>query len=232
MARTVEPPRHPVALLEPHPVIRAALADWLEAHGPYRVGWCGAEADALFAALEQGPGAGEARPALVLVGLRPPAEEGLQVLERLGTAPAGPYAVALAHEPDEGTILRAYRAGARALFCCRFHTRAVLEALPAVLQGVVVHSPESQRLLLENPDGLSPAERRRQRLLRQITGRRLEVLEALVQEPDQTSRSLGERWRISARTVESHIRALLGTFGVRSRTALVVAAIRVGVVRV
>ena len=80
MAHPAEPPRHPVALLEPHPVFREALADWLEAHGPYRVGWCGAEADGLFAALEQGPAAGEARPALVLVGLRPPAEEGLQVL--------------------------------------------------------------------------------------------------------------------------------------------------------
>ncbi len=177
-----------MALLDPHPLLREALGSWLEANGPYRVGWSGAEADALFAALEQGP-----RPALVLTGLRPPAGEALPVLERLGALPDGPYAVALAYQHDEATVLRAYRAGARAVFCCHFHTRAVLDALSAVLQGVVVHSPESQRLLVENPDGLTPAERQRQRLLRAITERELEVLEALVKEPDHTSTTLGER---------------------------------------
>ena len=35
MARPAEPPRHPVALLVPHPVFRAALADRLEAHGRF-----------------------------------------------------------------------------------------------------------------------------------------------------------------------------------------------------
>lgn len=227
MARPTQPPPHPIALLEPHPLMRAALGSWLEAHGPYRVVWSGGEAEALFAALEQG-----VAPALVLVGLRPQVEDDLQVLERLGALPQGPHAVALAHHHDEATILRAYRAGARALFCCHFHTQAVLEALAAVLQGVVVHSPESQRLLVENPDGLTPAERQRQRLLRQITGRQLEVLEGLVKHPDHTSATLGQRWRISGRTVDSHVNELFGTFGVRGRTALVVAAIRLGLVRV
>lgn len=230
MARTPLADRTPLALLDAHHVLREALGNWLEANGPYRVVWSGAEAPALLAALDPPPGT--PRPALVVVGLHPPDEGGLAVLEQLKALPEAPPSVALLHHHHEGLLLRAYRAGARAVCCCQFAPHALLEALPTVLQGMVVHTAESQQLLLDNPDGLTPEERRRQRLLREISPRQLEVLEAVVKDPDLTSTALGRLFRISARTVESHIRELFRTFGVSSRPALIVAAIRVGVVRV
>lgn len=230
MARAPQADRKALALLEPHCVFRAALGSWFETEGQYRVVWSGAEAEELLAAVSTPAAA--ARPALVVVGLNPAQEGGLALLERLQALPEAPPSVAVLHHHHEGTLLRAYRAGARAVCCCHLAPAALLGVLPAVLQGTVVHSTESQRLLLENPDGLTPEERQRQRLTRQLTVRQLEVLDTVVKDPDLTTSALGQVFGISARTVETHIGELFRTFGVHSRPALIVAAIRVGMVRV
>jgi DNA-binding NarL/FixJ family response regulator len=227
MARQTSTQRHTLALLDAHHVLREALGHWLVANGPYCVAWSGVGVEELMAALDAG-----LCPALVLVALRPPEENGFQALERLKAGRPQLPCAAYAYRRDDATVLRAYRNGAQALLHEELEPGVALQALPTVMQGAVVHTPDTQRVLLENPDGLTPEERRRKRLLKEITARELEVLEAVVKEPDQTSTTLGERFRISARTVESHIGSLFRTFGVSSRMALIVAAIRVGVVRV
>lgn len=227
MPRHTKTERHTLALLDEHHVLREALGHWLVSHGPYEVAWSGTRVDELMAAMDKG-----LRPDMVVLALRPPDEAGFKALERMKDERPDLHCTAYTHRKDEATLIRAFRSGVQVLVYDGMEPNTVLHALATAMEGAVVHTPDTQRLLLENPDGLTPEERRRQRLLREISERELEVLEALVKDPDHTSTTLAQRWRISARTVEGYIGSLLGTFGVSSRTALVVAAIRLGVVRV
>lgn len=226
MPRHTKTERHTLALLDEHHVLREALGLWLVNHGPYEVAWSGTRVDELMAAMDKG-----LRPDMVVLALRPPDEAGFKALERMKDERPDLRCTAYTHRKDEATLIRAFRSGVQVLVYDGMEPNTVLHALATAMEGAVVHTPDTQRLLLENPDGLTPAERRQQRLLAQVSDRELEVLKALVTFPDLTSEGLGRKLKIGRRTVESHIRVLCERFGVTGRLALAVAAIRVGIVQ-
>ncbi|MBL7981921.1 MAG: response regulator transcription factor [Flavobacteriales bacterium] len=226
MPRNTKTERHTLALLDEHHVLREALGYWLVNNGPYAVNWSGTRVEELMAAMDKG-----LRPDMVVLALRPPDEAGFKALERIKDERPALRCTAYTHRKDEATTIRAFRSGVQALVYDGMEPNTVLHALATAMEGAVVHTPDTQRLLLENPDGLTPEERRQQRLLAQLSARELEVLKALVAFPHLTNEALGRKLKIGRRTVESHIRTLCERFGVTGRVALVVAAIRVGIVQ-
>jgi two-component system vancomycin resistance associated response regulator VraR len=227
MARSTKTVCHTLAMLDAHYVMREALGQWLENHGPFQVVWSGTQVDDLLAAMDKG-----LRPAMVVLTLYPQDETGFKALERLNDERPDLRRTAISHGSDTATVLRSFRTGLNVLVQDGMEPEAVLNALITGIGGAVVHTPDTQRVLLENPDGLTPEERRQQRVLAQLSERELEVLKVLVDHPELTCERVGRKLNIGRRTVESHIKELCERFGVSGRLALVVAAIRVGVVRV
>ena len=225
-SKTDKPPPVAVAIVDTHCFLREAIGTLLEQRGGYRVAWMGATYKELDAAMDDG-----LEVALVLVALGVGEEVGFTTLERLRDERPALARAAYVHRHDEASILRAYRCGAQALLHDTVDGQALLSMLGVVLAGGVVHSPLTQGLLLENPDGLTQEERNREGLLKQLSARQLEVVEALVQFPDLTVEKLGRQMGITCNTVDTHLKKLYELFGLRSRPALVVAVLRLGLVQ-
>jgi two-component system, NarL family, invasion response regulator UvrY len=215
-----------VALVEDHELMRMGLRQLLEAMGGYQVVLEAANGAELVEALEAGAG-----PELVLVDLLMPVMDGYDTLAWLREHRPGLRAVVLSVLTDDGTVVRTYRAGACALLTKGMGAADLRHALDTVMRVGVYHTANTQRVLLENPDGLTPEERRRERLLAQITPRCLQVLELMGRADDPTYEVIATELGIGRRTVESHVKQLFDLFGVNSKTALVLSAVRLGIVR-
>ncbi|MBL8002667.1 MAG: response regulator transcription factor [Flavobacteriales bacterium] len=217
----------PVAVVDDATLVRLGCRACLAAEGRYAVVLECADGHELLDALAAG-----AAPRVVLVDLGLPGPEGRSLLEHLATAHPGLPVVALAAHYTDEAILQAYRQGARALVDKALRHAELPPVLDAVLRGAVWHTPQSQRVLLDNPDGLTAEERQRQRLLAQLTPREREVLLAMCRGDDPTYEAVAQELGVCRRTVETYAGRLFTVFGVRSKPALLLSAVRLRMVRV
>ncbi len=222
-----KPPPVAVALLDTHWLIRESLACWLKEIAGYHVAWKGGTRAALEKALDDG-----LKVMLVVVAVAAGEEEGHQAVKWLREEWPALHCAAYAHRHDELTVLQVYRNGAQVLFLDTVEGDAVLCALSTALTGSVVHSKLSHQLLVDNPDGLTQADRNRENLLKKVSRKQLEILEATVRFAGLSEARMAKQMRMNAATLHSHLMDLYGIFDVNSRNALSVAAIRVGLVRV
>ncbi len=221
--KTDKPPPVAVAIVDTHRLLREAIAALLEQRDQYRVTWMGERYKQLDKALDEG-----LEVCLVLVALSIGEDDGFTTLEHLRDDRPELFRVAYVHRHDEASVLRAYRCGSQALLHDTVEGKAVLSMLQAVVAGVVVHTPMSQGLLLENPDGLTQAERNRERMKAQMTRKEMEVLQAIWHFPDHTVDKLAKQLGLSPNTVDSHLKRLFELFDLRSKTGVLMAAVRLG----
>jgi len=133
--------------------------------------------------------------------------------------------------PDhDGAIVRAYRRGARAMLSKHTNPALMVRALEAIHELGVFHTERTQQVLLENPEGLSPDERLRARVMAQLSERLLDALLRICHDPNPTYEAIAQDMGLSTRTVECYASRLFEIFGVHSKPALLKAAIRLGVV--
>ncbi len=217
--------RIPVAVVDDHPLVRIGLRDVLESGGEYSVMLEAGDGAELLRALRAG-----AEPALVVVDLQMPVMDGFATLEALRTEFPGLHAVAISFQVDETSVLRAYRSGARALVPKGMGAGELLPILRTVLEGGIHMTEHAQRIMLENPDGLTSLERERAQILVKLTPRMVDVLRCMARPDDPTYEQIAKELNISRRTVEGHVSDMFEVFNVRSKTALVVNAVRLGVV--
>jgi len=212
-----------VAVVEPLPCMRLGIAQMLENTGLYRVVVRVADGDALLAALVSG-----IKVDMVLMDVRPTDADGCDLLnllrERWPTLPVLAYGL----PADDGAVVRSYRHGARAMLPKDMDEPLLLLALDVMQRAGVFHTAHTQRVLLENPDGLCADERRKQKLEAQLTKRQLEVLLLMCRDDRPSTAQMARELRIKPRTVESHVEELFELFGVNKRPLLISAAIRLG----
>lgn len=213
-----------VAVVSEHAAECVGLATLL-AQGGYHLALQVPEGEALLDALAQGSPA-----QLVLLDVSASMPTGYTTLERLCTGHPEVRVLAFATRPTDTDVLRTYRTGGRAMLARNAGVDELLRALDAVQHTGIYHTERSHRLMLENPDGLSQAERNRKRLLDQLPAHGLEVLERICREDDLTYKYIGEELAIGKRTVEKRVHQLFELFGVRSKTALALSAVRLGIV--
>ena len=226
-SRLDKPPPVAVALLDTHWLIREALALWLKECAGYRVAWKGGTRAELEKALDDG-----LKVDLVVVAVAIHEDEGHLAVKWLKEEWPALFCAAYAHRHDEVTMLRVYRKGAQVFFHDTVKGDAVLCGLNTALVGAVFHSAVSQQLFLENPDGLTQADRNRENLRKKVSPKQLEVLEGTVRYAGYSETRMAKQMRMNPATLHSHLMDLYLIFGVNSRAALSVAAIRVGLVRV
>jgi DNA-binding NarL/FixJ family response regulator len=214
-----------VALADHHDLMRMGISELLHSTGRYRVTLHARHGGELVQALEAG-----AEVALAIVDLRMPGMDGYALLDWLKAQRPQVRVLVYTMFADETTVIRSYRAGAHGVLCKEEAAEQLVVALDTLAGGAVYHTDFSQRVLLENPDGLTVEERRRKRLLAQIGPRELEVLQCICRADDPTYEVIAQELGLSRRTVEKHVSALFEVFGVSSKTALVLAALRVGLV--
>ena len=215
-----------VALADDHDLMRAGIADLLHRSERYRVTVHARNGQELVQALEAG-----AQVSIAIVDLSMPVMDGYAVADWLKQHRPLVRVLVYSQFADDAAVIRSYRGGAHGFLCKEEAAEQLVVAMDTLAAGAVYHTDYSQRVLLENPDGLTVEERRRARLLAQIPQSHWGVLEAICRGDDLTYAAMARELKLNRRTVERYASELCDIFGVRTKTALAVSAIQLGLAK-
>ncbi|HET6633290.1 MAG TPA: response regulator transcription factor [Rhodanobacteraceae bacterium] len=169
----------------------------------------------------------ELRPDVVLLDLRMPGMNGLEVLKALAAGGQLPPTIILTTFDDDQLVLAGLKAGARGFLLKDVSLEQLVEAVKAVAGGGSLVSPVvTQRLRsglgqmrtefssLEQPD---PLTERETEILRLMTG-------------GYSNKEIANSLGVAEGTVKNHVSNVLSKLGVRDRTRAVLKALELGIV--
>ena len=199
-----------VMLVDDHALVRSAVRQALAAPDIEVVGEATSGDEALLLAPQL-------HPDVILLDLRMPGVDGLQVLRELAPRLPDTRIVMLTDSEDRRDILEAMRAGAAGYLTKDLTPDALLRSVRGVRAG---HLPMSRTMASEVMRHLAAASRHLPSVvgesgLANLTPRELEVLGYLADH--LTDRQIAARLHISSRTVETHVSRILEKLGVSNR---------------
>ena len=207
-----------VLIVDDHPLMRAGIRTLLEKTVRH--------VDILEAvdgldALEL---ATQSRPDIVLMDISMPGLNGVEAARRLTSAAPGCKVIMLSMHQDEQRVVESLRAGAAGYLMKDVAVAEVATAIECVLRGEVFISPSAPktvtRLLASDNLDTSP--------LALLTARQREILQLIAE--GQSTKEIGYRLSLSAKTVETHRRLLMERLGIHEVAGLARLALRAGLV--
>lgn len=175
-----------VLLADDHPILVEGLRRLIDANDDLRVVATANDADAAVgAALEH-------RPDVIVLDISMPGG-GLEALRRLGAAAPESKVLILTIHTEDSYALEAVRLGARGYVPKRGADRDLLAAIRAVARGEAYLAPSAARTLLAQERTDHPAE---------LSAREREVLAFTAR--GLTNREIGQRLKLSAKTVDTY----------------------------
>lgn len=166
-------------------------------------------------------------PDVVLLDLRMPDLDGLEVLRRLGAAGALPPTLVLTTFDEDALLLEAVRRGARGFLLKDVSLDRLADAIRRVADGGTLLQPAlTERIVraalaadhdfpsLDPPDPLTPRE--------------VEVLRLMV--GGYSNREIADALHVAEGTAKNHISNILSKLGVRDRTRAVLKGLEMGLV--
>jgi DNA-binding NarL/FixJ family response regulator len=167
----------------------------------------------------------EVAPDAVLLDLRMPGMDGLEVLGRLREADAQPPTLILTTFDEDALLLEAVRRGARGFLLKDVSLERLAEAIRTVAAGGTMIQPTlTERIVraaLATPTGfpaLDPPD--------PLTEREVEVLRFMA--GGYSNREIADALGVAEGTVKNHISNILSKMGVRDRTRAVLKGLEVG----
>jgi DNA-binding NarL/FixJ family response regulator len=207
-----------VLIVDDHPLMRAGIRTLLEKTVQH--------VDILEAVdgLEALELATQSRPDVVLMDISMPGLNGVEAARRLMSAVPACKVIMLSMHQDEQRVVEAIRAGAAGYLMKDVAVAEVARAIDRVMRGEVFISPCAPRTvtrLLASPNiDSSP--------LSLLTARQREILQLIAE--GQSTKEIGYRLSLSAKTVETHRRLLMERLGIHEVANLARFAVRAGLV--
>lgn len=210
-----------VMLVDDQTLVRQGVRSLLELADDIEV--TGEAADGA-SAIERVP---DIAPDVLLLDMRMPKKNGLDVLTELGQSGQLPPTIILTTFDDDELVLSGIRAGARGYLLKDVALEELLEAVRSVAAGKTIVKPAvTQRLLkglgkirndfssLEQPD---PLTERETEILRLMAG-------------GYSNKEIANALNVAEGTVKNHVSNVLSKMGVRDRTRAVLKAFEAGVI--
>jgi DNA-binding NarL/FixJ family response regulator len=208
-----------VILADDQTLVRRGIRSLLELAGGISVVAEAADGDEAVAAIVR------ERPDVVLLDVRMPRKDGLQVLRELQGAGALPPTILLTTFDDDEVLLDAVKAGARGYLLKDVSLEQLAEAIRNVAGGGTVIRPAlTERVLrgLEHVrrdfDALEPPD--------PLTRREVEILRLMA--GGYSNREIADALGTAEGTVKNHASSILSKLGVRDRTRAVLKALERG----
>ncbi|MGB7844935.1 MAG: response regulator transcription factor [Candidatus Acidiferrum sp.] len=199
-----------ILIVDDHPVVRAGLASMLGTQTGLKVvgSASGGEEALKFLQRESAD--------VVLLDLRMPVINGIDVLRTLGGTPGSPRVIVLTSFETDEDIYRAVQAGAHGYLLKDTPQREMIDAITSVHAG--------KRYIPRHI-----AARLADRMMRSsLTSREIEILEMLAK--GLTNKEIGSALEISENTVRNHVISIIGKLEVSDRTEAATAAIQRGII--
>jgi two-component system nitrate/nitrite response regulator NarL len=207
-----------VLLIDDHALFRVGLQGLLERRGIQVVGAVGSGAEGLQLARESAPD-------VVLLDLRMPDLDGIEVLRRMRRGGLRVPVVMLTTSSNERDLVEALRGGAQGYLIKDMEPDELVSALQEIMGGKLVVAPDMTRALVSAVRGDSPAPPEH-KLLGDLTPREQEILRHLAE--GQSNKLIARHLGISDGTVKLHVKAILRKLGVHSRVEAAVMAVEHG----
>jgi len=210
-----------VLLIDDHTLFRSGLRELLERRG---IEVCGSVGDG-----REGVEAVKSlEPNVVLLDMRMPELNGLEVLRRMGKeCPNVPVSV-LTTSRDERDLIESLRAGAKGYLLKGMEPDALVTSLNDVVAGKTVVAPDLTAVLARVVQGDEPLEPAPSRFS-ELTPRETEILCHLA--AGQSNKVIARHLGISDGTVKLHVKSILRKLHVHSRVEAAVIAVEAGICR-
>ena len=164
---------------------------------------------------------------VLLLDIRMPCQNGVEVLRALAEREALPPTLILTTFDDSDVVLDGIRAGARGFLLKDVSYQQLLAAIRAVAGGATVFQPAVTERLLRvggalRIDAKGPRE--------QLTAREAEVVRLMA--GGYSNREIARALGTAEGTIKNHVSSILAKFGARDRTRAVLKALETGLLRV
>jgi DNA-binding NarL/FixJ family response regulator len=164
---------------------------------------------------------------VLLLDIRMPCRDGIEVLRVLSKHEALPPTLILTTFDDSDVVLDGIRAGARGFLLKDVSYQQLLAAIRAVAGGATVFQPAvTERLLRAGSAVRIDAEAPRE----QLTAREAEVVRLMA--GGYSNREIAHALGTAEGTIKNHVSSILAKFGARDRTRAVLKALETGLLRV
>jgi DNA-binding NarL/FixJ family response regulator len=163
---------------------------------------------------------------VLLLDIRMPGRDGIEVLRTLSARNALPPTLILTTFDDSDVVLDGIRAGARGFLLKDVSYQQLVAAIRAVAEGATVFQPAVTERLLRAGSALhSKPEARGE----ELTSREAEVVGLMA--AGYSNREIAQALGVAEGTVKNHVSNVLAKFGVRDRTRAVLKALETGQLR-
>ena len=163
---------------------------------------------------------------VLLLDIRMPGRDGIEVLRTLSARNALPPTLILTTFDDSDVVLDGIRAGARGFLLKDVSYQQLVAAIRAVAGGATVFQPAVTERLLRAGSALhSKPEARGE----ELTSREAEVVGLMA--AGYSNREIAQALGVAEGTVKNHVSNVLAKFGVRDRTRAVLKALETGQLR-
>ena len=208
-----------VFLVEDQTIVRQGLKSLLAYAGDLEVAGEAADGEAAIEAVAK------AAPDVMLLDIRMPKKNGLEVLEALSSRGRLPPTLILTTFDDDALLFDALKAGARGFLLKDVTFERLTEAIREVAAGGRLIQPgmtdRAIRSLSESPQTFEASE-----VPEPLTGREREVLRLF--SAGLSNREIGEALGVVEGTVKNHVHNILQKLGVRDRNRAMLKAIELG----
>jgi DNA-binding NarL/FixJ family response regulator len=218
--------RQPVALVDDHELVRAGIAGMIDRIGGYRVVY---EASNGLEFLDLLNGVDE--PRIAVVDLHMPIMDGFETIAWLRAQRPNIMTLALTFDPAEEVMMRAVRAGARGFLRKNARAPVLKTALDSLMLTGYYHSDEVHEGLVQTPGSKTGQERLREKVFADISPRELEFLKLVCSPDEYTYEKIAFKMNVHRRTVDGFRESLTEKFGIKSKTGLVLFAMKWGIVK-
>jgi two-component system nitrate/nitrite response regulator NarL len=207
-----------VLLIDDHALFRFGLQELLERRGIQVVAALGDTSAGLRRIAETAPD-------VVLLDMRMPQIDGLEMLRQIRRAhPSMPIAM-LTTSAEERDVIDSLQSGAQGYLLKDMEPDALIAALEEIVQGRIVVAPELAIVLAKAVQGDSTGPSDVDRIA-ELTPREHEILCHLAQ--GQSNKAIARRLNISDGTVKLHVKSILRKLDVHSRVEAAVIAVERG----
>lgn len=201
-----------VLIADDHPVVRQGISVLLSVHDDMIVLGEAADGDETLRL------AAQLRPDVLLLDLKLPRLDGVEVLRRLPEQSAGTRALVLTSAADKAQVALALQAGAAGFLYKDVDPDALVRAIRSVHDGHTLLAAEVADVLSVRSAGHVTSG------IGALTSREREVLALLAD--GQSNREIAGTLRVSEKTVKTHVSSVLAKLGVADRTQAAVLAVR------
>jgi DNA-binding NarL/FixJ family response regulator len=209
-----------IVLVDDHPIVRNGLKSLIEVVGNFKVTGEFDNGRVFIEAFPLNP-----EPELVIMDLNMPVMNGLEAMHWIRRHKPNMKVLILTLDTDERTIIQLYKLGVRGYLPKNCTAEELRDAIEDVVYNDYYHSEMAQKALnsdvLREGDNTVPV----------VTDRELEFISLICDEEEYTYEQMANIMGVARRTIDGYREALFKKLDVKSKTGMVLYAIKHGLAK-